>query len=133
MVKKASDKIAQLDQIVQDEIKSNEAVASILTRSKDRYKVVKYQDVDIKIRPTVPKELRHRIEDSQDDPDMELREHAERRMYDIIAGMCIEEPFDDWKTWYVLDEENGDATEFIGKIYETAANTKAEIKRFRRE
>jgi hypothetical protein len=121
---------AKLDKIVGDDKEAGERVKKILLNVKDRYKIVIVGDEEVKIRPTIPKSLRHDLEQIQKH-DYSTLDDVESAMYNLISQMCIESPFNDKCTWEIIDDETGIAMEVLTDIYNTALSTEAEIKRFR--
>jgi hypothetical protein len=120
----------RLTEVRKQELTENGAVKRLIVSSKERYKVVKIDEVEIRIRPTIPREVRKEIERvMKSDSDIE---GSEPQMYSLISAMCLDDPFDKAETWLLIDDKtDGRATEVMMMIYKEALNTEAQIKTFR--
>ena len=112
-------------------LEADERVRKMILSSKERYKIVKIGETDVRIRPTIPRDVRRQIEKiTKSDSSVE---ESEVLMYSLIARMCLDDPFDKSDTWEYIDNETGQAMEFLAMIYKEALSTESEIRDFRRE
>jgi len=120
-----------LAKAVETELKGTERVMSILTNARKRYKELDVLGEKVKIRPSIPKAVRHFAEELKDDPSQQTVSGVETSTYKILAYMCTEDPYDKPEFWKILDDETGEAVDVLQRMYTTAADTEAEIKTFR--
>lgn len=112
-------------------LESDERVRKMILSSKERYKIVTIGETDVRIRPTIPRDVRRQIEKiTKSDSSVE---DSEVLMYELISRMCLDDPFDKADTWEFVDNETGTAMTILADIYRAALDTEAEIKSFRRE
>jgi hypothetical protein len=112
-------------------LESDERVRKMILSSKERYKVVTIGETEVRIRPTIPRDVRRQIEKiTKSDSSVE---DSEVLMYELISRMCLDDPFDKADTWEFVDNETGECMSFLADIYKAALDTEANIKSFRRE
>lgn len=112
-------------------LEADERVRKMILSSKERYKIVTIGETDVRIRPTIPRDVRRQIEKiTKSDSSVE---DSEVLMYELISRMCLDDPFDKPDTWEYIDNETGQAMEFLALIYKEALSTESEIRDFRRE
>ena len=112
-------------------LEQDENVRKMILSSKERYKIVRIGETDVRIRPTIPRDVRRQIEViTKSDSSVE---ESEVLMYSLIARMCLDDPFDKADTWEFIDNSTGEAMNFLSLIYKEALNTESEIRNFRRE
>jgi len=112
-------------------LEQDENVRKMILSSKERYKIVRIGETDVRIRPTIPRDVRRQIEViTKSDSSVE---ESEVLMYSLIARMCLDDPFDKADTWEFIDNSTGEAMSFLSEIYKEALNTESEIRNFRRE
>jgi len=58
---------------------------------------------------------------------------AQRPMYEVLALLCMEEPWTKWENWAVVDRRTGLAPLVLRKILEQTEGTEAKIGKFRRK
>lgn len=112
-------------------------VFDLITTATKRFKTVKYGNVSIKIRAAVPldildeaRRLRKEAEDVQDD-DVSLLESL-KPMYDMVAAICIESPWNNWMTWAIVDRKaNGQVRTILGEIIRAIQDSEKKIVQFR--
>ena len=110
-------------------LEEDEKIRKMITSSKERYKVVNIGETEVRIKPTIPRDVRREIERiTKSDSSVE---ESERLMYDLIAKMCRDDPFNKADTWEYIDNETGRCMEFLANIYKEALSTEAQIKNFR--
>ena len=126
-----SDLFKELDEAVGREVESNEKIKTLLTGLKAQYKVVKVGDLELKIRPTIPKTIRHEMDKLQDSEELKKLENVEELTYRMLAEMSIEPEFQKPEIWHHIDNETGMAFDLLGRVYQEANDTHSQIKRFR--
>jgi hypothetical protein len=120
----------RLEQIVGGDKAAGEKIKSLLLEAKKETRTIKVGDLEIKVRISIPKGLRRKINDmaSSDTEDMDK---VESGMYQVIAEMCVESPFDTAEAWSIIDEETGIVPEVLKRIYAVISETEDQVKRFR--
>ncbi|MFA5137173.1 MAG: hypothetical protein WC489_07350 [Patescibacteria group bacterium] len=152
----------ELEAYVQEHESKLDSIKSFLTIADKQHKIVTFTDgketIRIKVRAAIPYETRERqqklhaelmemwevakekAEKLGLDPDkVQLSDlKLQRPMYEILAELCIEPPWNDWRTWAVIDrgvkgqiKGSGYGPVMLQKIFETISDTKKDIKSFR--
>lgn len=140
----------EIEEKIQDDLDNNKAVRAFLTSGHSDHKIVTFSfgddTVELKIHPVVPFGLRAKMITLQqtmyqmehtDDEVLRAREvmkdpvEAQRPMYEIIAMMCIDEPFNSWETWAIIDRRSGRGPLVMQKILETIRDEGEKVERFR--
>lgn len=124
--------LAKLNEVQRKDIEGNERVRKLITSNKDRFKVVAAGGFEIKVRALIPRKLRHELAEMATRKTSSLEEN-EQMMYEVIAAMCIEKPFDDPVMWEYFDAELGIAEEVLDMIFELNKKTEGEVKSFQRK
>lgn len=55
----------------------------------------------------------------------------QRPMYEVLADLCLDAPWNDWKTWAGLDIRTGSAPGMLDRILETIAPQEDRVRSFR--
>jgi predicted metalloendopeptidase len=67
--------------------------------------------------------------------DVEIQEvdiiQVQRPMYEVMADLCLEEPWTDWKTWAAFDVRTGAGPKILDQIMQKIAPEEGRIKTFR--
>lgn len=125
----------KLDEVEIKEFEKNEELMGLLSNMRTSYKKINFAGKDIRIRSYMAKQIRKRIlkisHDIQDVQDIEGLEAIEKRLYPLIAAMCIDAPYNDAKTWQYLDDNEGCIQDVTSKILLEVNKTDKEIKTFR--
>jgi hypothetical protein len=121
--------LAKLNEIQRKEVESNEKIRKFITANKTRYNTVVSGGMEIKVRALIPRKLRHELMAMSEKKAVTLEEN-ESMMYQVIAAMCIEKPFDQPEMWEYFDAEMGIAEEVLDKIFEINKKTEKDIKSF---
>ena len=109
--------------------------------------------IEIKIRAVVPWNVRARIarmgtemkriarQEAEEwkkiaaGEDVEIQEvdiiQVQRPMYEVMADLCLEEPWTDWKTWAAFDVRTGAGPKILDQIMQKIAPEEGRIKTFR--
>jgi len=121
----------ELNEAFRAEAESNEKIKNLLTGFKAQYKVVKVGDIEFRIKPTIPKAIRHEMDQLQDNEEMKKLSNVEELTYRMLSEMAFDEEFRDPRIWKLIDDDTGNAFDLLGRVYEEANNSHAQIKRFR--
>lgn len=139
-----------------------DGVRKFVTIAENQYKFVFFGDskesIKIKVKAAIPYEVRDRQKHLQEelqemyraarekaellniDPDkVQINDlKLQRPMYEILADLCIEEPWNDWRTWAVIDrgvkgkmKGSGMGPVMLKRIFDIISETKEDVKSFR--
>lgn len=105
------DSFKELEEIEKQQLLSDEKVRAILTSSSTEYGSIIYGGVTIRFKLFIDKKLRHRMitmKGSFDNVDDESSLNAtEKAIYELLGELCVDPPFNSWKTWAMIDERAG--------------------------
>jgi hypothetical protein len=125
-------------EISQDEvekIKSNSLVIEVIKAKSTSIGTLTYGTASIKFRLFPNKKLRNRLmilkaKLAVKDPTIE---YLEKAMYETLAGLCTEEPWKNWTTWAVFDDnaEEIGAQEILVQMIMAIGSHIEDVKNFR--
>ena len=98
-VEESFDEIPDLEK---KEILANEKVRSLISQKSSRISEKTYGNCTIKFRTSISKKLRSRL--------VKAKAHLEGEemdefLYSTLAYLCVDAPWNNWKTWSVYDNE----------------------------
>lgn len=120
---------AELSTYVDQEQTSFDDVRRLLHNADTQFLTMKVYDIEIRIKPTIPKPLRRVMEKMQKQGD-EL-EPLEMSTYEVLAGMCKDSPWNVPKTWELIDAEEGIAFETLEYMYKIVGDKEKQVSNFR--
>jgi len=138
----------ELEAHVAEVAAGNADVRRFLTIQAERFETVTISgaagSVDIRVVAVVPWSVRTRIAQiAADAKQMARREAAgeevetpdpitaQRPMYEVLADLCLDAPWNDWKTWAGIDVRTGAAPDMLERILSTVLPQEDRIKSFR--
>jgi len=112
---------AEIDEMERNEFASNEKIRKLLSGKDEKYASVTYGEVEIRFRPFVGKRLRHKMILAKKEIDKDSASESglvktEQLLYDTLGALCVDEPFNNWKTWAYIDEK-GDSIGGVQRIF----------------
>ena len=128
-VEESFDEIPDLEK---KEILANEKVRSLISQKSGRISEKAYGNCIIKFRTSISKKLRSRL--------VKAKAHLEGEemdefLYSTLAYLCVDSPWNNWKTWSVYDnelsEEGIGAFEIFTDLLTEVKNQTESIKGFR--
>lgn len=131
-VKEAFEEISEDEQ---SKILANARVLSALKGKSASIGTVKIGDEVVKFRLSVSKSLRkkmalYKTRASNSEPDME---DLNNLLYDLLSALCVEEPWNQWKTWSVYDDKADiGAMEVLLEMMKQVFGHMEDVKDFRR-
>jgi hypothetical protein len=125
----AEEILKNLDDLERKEVMDNEQVRNILSNAHARYKTIDVLGEKVKIRSLIDRNIRHYLEDKSKVTEGSLDE-TEMSMYEVIAKMCIDPPFNRTETWEYLDTTSGVAPDAMKAIFEINEAEEKKIKKF---
>jgi len=113
---------AEIPEMERQEILANEKVRSLILQKSTRISEKVYGSVSIKFRTSINKKLRKRLVQAK--KSLEVEDGMDDFLYETLALICVEAPFDNSKMWRVYDEEQPEDgigaleifTDMIGEI-----------------
>jgi hypothetical protein len=132
------DEDAAFNELEQTEVKfieKNEEVKKLISNQSSLHKEIVVGNTTIKIRAFMPRATRIRIMKAGNDQKKVKTEEdlvkIEKRLYPIVASMCLDDPFNKAKTWEYIDEKIGCIQDVILKIVSAVHKVDEDIKSFR--
>ena len=122
----------RLQQLTAVQEADKEKIRDLIMNEGSRTKEIVVGGVSIRIRATIPRDTRHDAEKYNTIEEADSMA-VEGMIYDLIAKMCVDNPFNNPETWKFIDDETGIAPEVFTAIFKEAADTETAIKRFRRK
>lgn len=118
-------------------LESDAKVRELISSANKIHKVIKVGEVEVRIRAYMPRSVRLKLMrtgvilkriDSE-----KVMVEADKLIYPIIAEMCVDTPYNNPKTWQIVDEETGMVQQFLMNIMEAVNKTEKDIETFRQE
>lgn len=111
---------AEITEMEKQAIEGNAKIQQLLSGKDEKYALIKYGGVEIRFKPFVGRQLRHKMMKAKkelvgEEPEDSLIK-TEYILYTILGELCVDEPFNDWKTWAIIDEK-GDSIGGIQRIF----------------
>ncbi len=120
----------KLELTVQADSEEAEQIRKMLTGADNRYITIPFLGEEVKVRPAIPKHLRHKIQEYYSGGGTRVPEEDEKLAYDILAEMSFS-PFDKPEVWSLIDDETGEITNILQEVMEAVAKKEKQIKKFR--
>jgi hypothetical protein len=120
----------KLEAVIQADTAEAEQIKKMLINSKERYITIPFLGEEVKVRPAIPKHLRHKIQEYYAGGGTRAPEEDERLAYEILAEMSFA-PFDKAEVWALVDDETGEITNILQEVMEAVGKKEKAIKRFR--
>ncbi len=147
----------ELEGMAADLAVKNAEVRRLLEIQEERSETIriagKADAIEIKVRAVIPWNVRSRIARMSTETKRIARQEADewrriaageeveikevdlvkvqRPMYEVIADLCLEEPWNDWKTWAAFDVRTGGAPGILDQIMKKIAPEEGRIRSFR--
>jgi len=128
--------LEELKRMKQQHLESLPEVTELLTTEARRHKVVKYGNTSIKVRAAIPYDVQKAAEETRKaaeemDEKGDTSAEVEVRMYQMLASLCIEAPWNRWQTWALVNMESGSAPTKLRDILGVITNSEKQIVSFR--
>lgn len=121
---------AEIDQMTLDKLKVNEDVSKLISSSKAKSNTVEVGGVKIRFKSFLDRKLRHQLHGMQQTVGDDFIK-TESVMYEILAALCLDEPFNKKETWVFIEDSGGDVSGILRQIMETIAENVTNVKDFR--
>lgn len=129
----------KLKEIAEGIEQKNEAVEQLIFKIKGKHLTFTYEGTDIRIKGSVPHsvkekafELKQRRKELEEDGAESLDEVL-RPTYEILADICLDDPWNKESTWEHLEKETGASDVILGKILEHITESDKDIGKFRKK
>jgi len=123
----------ELKVLENNDFAENAQLKAIIATQKAKKVSIKVGDVEIFLRPAIPKPLRDKIVAiSRQYKDADI-EKADDEMYKVIAQLCLDEPYTNPAIWKYIDNETGEVPNMLTEITERLTKVEKSAQRFRRE
>lgn len=123
---------AEVEQMNVDALKGNSDISKIIASSEQAHSTVNISGVDIKIKSFISRRMRHKLAMAQkaanDNTDITSVENA---LYETIAALCVDAPYNQPVTWKFIDFEGGDVNSALTKIMTAVTEVSRQTKDFR--
>jgi hypothetical protein len=123
---------AEADQMEIDRLKANEAVSKIISSSLAKIDEINVGGAKIRFKSFLDRKLRHRLNQAQKLDDSNVEE-TEKVMYDALASLCVDDPFNKPSTWRFIEDAGGDVGSILKQMMEIITKSATEAKDFRKK
>lgn len=123
---------AEIDQMTLDKLKANEDVAKLISSSKAKSDTIEVGGVKIRFKSFLDRRMRHQLSTVQKTVGDDFIK-TENVMYDTLASLCLDEPFNKKETWVFIEDSGGDVSGILRKMMETITENVTNVKDFRKE
>jgi len=113
------------------DFKENAELKAIIANSKAKRVFVTQGDIQIFIRGSLPKGLRDRIIFIAKEYESGDIETADDKVYEIMAEICLDSPYNKPEVWAYIDRETGEVPGILKQMIEKIAGAESAAKRFR--
>jgi hypothetical protein len=125
----------ELEQFEIKKLESNEEIRKLISDQSSLYKTIEIGETKIRIKAYMPRNIRLKLLKIGGDTKRAKTEEevikAEKRLYPLIAGMCLDDPFNKQKTWLYLDTKLGCIQDVVLKIISEVNKVDEKLKSFR--
>jgi len=126
-----------LDRMIGAETKDSAKIAEFLSQEPSiRTKTVKWGEMTIKIRGYLTRKVRFDIaslDKEMNRMDVESLSMIEGKIYNVLAELCLEDPFNNPDTWRDIDIRTGCVFDFMNEVISKAYAPKEGIDSFRKK
>jgi len=123
---------AEADQMTLDKLKVNEDISKIISSSLAKIDSVDVGGAKIRFRSFLDRKLRHRLNRAQHLDESNVAE-TEMVMYEALASLCVDSPFNQIQTWRYIEDAGGDVGSILKQIMEIITKNATEVKDFRKK
>lgn len=122
----------EADQMEIEKLKANADIAKIISSSTVATAHITVGGVDIRFKAFLDRKTRHKLYSTKD-VDQENLDQVEGVMYDSLAAICIDPPFNSRETWLYIEEQGGDVSGILKKMTDIISKGSTNAKDFRKE
>jgi hypothetical protein len=121
---------AEIDQMTLDKLKANEDVAKLISSSMAKSDTIEVGGVKIRFKSFLDRKMRHQLSNVQKTVGDDFVK-TENVMYDTLASLCLDDPFNKRETWVYIEDSGGDVSGILRQMMETITENVTNVKDFR--
>jgi len=138
------DAMEELDTAEKKELEQNESIKQLITSIKSRYVILKEGECELKLVSSITKVQRNNIEklfrliekyetleSIPKGKEKEIDTKVKKLLYNTLASLCIESPFNEIDTWAQVEEETEGTAKLFFRMVKAIAGVDEDIKSFR--
>jgi hypothetical protein len=135
-VEQARDELIGIEEQIEEK---NETVENFIFKIKGRFITFTYEGVDIRVKGAVPHSVKERAFDLKrrrrelEEDDLESLDEVLQPTYEILADICLDDPWNRKSTWEHIEKETGASDVILGKILEEIAEADKQVGKFRKK
>lgn len=133
---------AELEAFIDQHEADKSKIHALLTIQDHQFLTKKFkwgtEEVDIRIRASIPYdqrtkalEIQRKIEELAATGEEVTPLEIQKPMYEAIASLCIDAPWNDWKVWWFVDKKSGSAPQVLRDFIKLIDEGKGGIEKFR--
>jgi hypothetical protein len=107
---------AEVDQMEIDKLKNNADIAKIIASDKGATDFILVDGVKVNFTPFVSRKVRHKLASLKPQGQVSDIEEAENIIYQTIALLCTDDPYNKALTWKFIEASGGDASKHLAEI-----------------
>ena len=107
--------LSEADQMEIEKLKSNSDIQNIISDSKKAIDTININGVEIRFQSFISRPKRRQLTKATSKK-VDTIEDAEDVIYNTLALMCLDYPYNKPITWKYIEAQGGDASEYLAKI-----------------
>jgi len=109
------DTLSEADQMEFEKLKSNIEVQKLITNSKKAVESISVDGVEVRFMPFLSRNVRRKLQviSKQKTDTLQGQEDI---IYNTLATLCLEDPWNKAVTWKFIEANGGDASEYLAQI-----------------
>jgi hypothetical protein len=122
--------LLEADELTKKEFEGSLDMQKVIAAGKEEVSSITVNGVEIKFKSFLPRPLRRaltKISKAPEDADID----EEGVLYNTLASICINKPFNTPSAWNYIEENGGDAVDILNKIMEVINGNTEKMKKFR--
>lgn len=126
---------SEADQMAIEKLKSNANIAKLVASSDAQPISVEYNGASFRVVPFITRIIRHKLQSlnivtTKSDVTME---EAENALYDSLAVLCVDEPYNTRVAWRYIEDQGGNLPGILSAVMEAIKAHTGAVKDFRRK
>jgi hypothetical protein len=123
----------ELRQAEFQDFKENAELKAIIAGARAKKTSIKIGDIDVYITPTLKKGLRDKIVKVAKQYEAGEIETADEEIYETLAAICLDSPYNRPEVWKYIDEETGFVPNVMQMMIEKITTVEGAAQRFRNQ
>jgi len=121
--------LSEADQMEIERLKSNSDIQNIISDSKKAIDTININGVEIRFQSFISRPKRRQLS-KVTTLKSDTIESAEEVIYNTLALMCLDDPYNKPLTWKYIEAQGGDASEYLAKIMTKIKARAAQMRSF---